>query len=60
MKPYEEKTAEQCPTSKEKKKWTYRKIFWTLFGVVNCWTKLQSLYDKYGKMVLSFFGFDSE
>lgn len=60
MKPYEEKTAEQCPTCKEKKKWSFRKIFWTAFGAVNLFTKAQSMYDKYGKAILAFFGFDSE
>lgn len=60
MKPYEEKTAEQCATCKEKKKWTFRKIFWTMFGAVNLFSKAQHLYDKYGKAILAFFGFDSE
>lgn len=60
MKPYEEKTAEQCPACKEKKKWSFGKIFWTVFGAVKLFNKAQSMYDKYGKAILAFFGFDSE
>lgn len=60
MKPYEEKTAEQCSACKEKKKWSFTKIFWAMIGVANLFSKVQSAYDKYGKAVLAFFGLDSE
>lgn len=62
MQPSEIKTAEQCPScaGKKKKKWSVSKVFWTMFGFVSCWNRLQSLYDKYGKIVLEFFGFGSE
>ena len=59
MKPYEEKTAEQCPTCKEKKKWSFKKIFFTVFGVVSFFNRAQSMYDKYGKAIIAFFGLDS-
>ena len=58
MNPIEDKTAEQCSTCKEKKKWSYRKIFLTAFWAVSIWNKIQGLYDKYGKMVLSWLDFE--
>lgn len=56
----EEKTAEQCLVSPEKKKWSVVKVFMAGWQVVRFFVNLCTLIDKYGPKILSFLGIDSE